>query len=75
MSVLVSMQPSEAEALIHFLADRAELWKQSAKDFGIKEPLRVVLAISEAHHEAVRVDLRRTSKEPYDVPNAAKLTK
>jgi hypothetical protein len=54
MTAQVSMSSTTAEALMFFLAERAELWARVAEDFGVSDPAELPRAIAEAYKKALQ---------------------
>ena len=52
--VVPVLTPLEAEALVHFIAKRKELWNREAKDFGVTDPERLCSELVRRHADAVR---------------------
>lgn len=50
---LSQLTAAELECLTFFLAERAELWRQYCKDFGVPDPSAVPAALAISYAQAV----------------------
>lgn len=50
---LSQLTPAELECLTFFLAERAELWRQYCKDFGVPDPSAVPAVLATSYAQAV----------------------
>lgn len=50
---LSQLTPAELECLTFFLAERAELWRQYCRDFGVPDPSAVPAVLATTYAQAV----------------------